>query len=263
MTAEWLRHGKMEKDKDCIEMECAEFVMQGLNLLAFIREYKTAKKYYSEHNAAHLHTEINTLKEHLTVSETEARQTKAALAAKTVLLSEKEKENDRLVRQQQVALEALTKENEQLKLQLAQYQVSVPQPAMLSLSPNPATVTAISLHQRTLNVSCDAKKLTAIKAVVIGGADSWQNKLKNHLPHFTFLPGDASNFDEALILNADTIFANIRCKFNHDCYYRLMRIVRMYQKPITFLSKTNIALTIHQMAQTVDSPPVFETNAVL
>ncbi|HWR39355.1 MAG TPA: hypothetical protein VN611_07625 [Patescibacteria group bacterium] len=245
-TAEWLQHGKWEKNREDIELECTEFVMLGLNLLALVREYKTARRYYFAHNAIHLQAEISTIKERLAASEEELRITKAELKNKSALLATKEKDLHKLALAQQLQIEALEKENRRLSHGVAQKTAAADSPNVVPLH-RPA---AKYLTSHTLDISADLQKLHTLNAVIIGGAESWQHKLRDHLPHFTYLPGDSSSFDEALIINADIVFANTRCKFNHDAYYKLMRIVRLYQKPITFLSKTNTSLTIHQIAAT-------------
>ena len=98
----------------------------------------------------------------------------------------------------------------------------------------------------------DLRKLRSVQAVVIGGMESWQTKMRHRIPHFIYLHGDAEGFDEALIVNSDIIFADVRFKFNHSCYYKLAGIVRRHKKKLVFLSRTNTSLVIRQMAGALD-----------
>lgn len=101
MVAETFRFGQLQKNKDELEMDCAEFVMLGLNFLRFVREYKKAKKYYAEQSVTHLHSELDNLKKQLNEREAEIRKITADLAVKNNLLAMKEAELNSLARWQQ------------------------------------------------------------------------------------------------------------------------------------------------------------------
>lgn len=251
MAAETFRAGQVKKSKEEMELDCAEFVMFGLNLLDFVREYKKAKKYYFEHNAAYLHAEVANLKNQLSDNELEIRRLKAALAAKNKLLAAKEEEINNLAVKQEFVLNSMAKEQKLVKPS------TQPQNGrsgkVSSIRSLPAgNLTAIS--DQLPDSEAAVKLLAPVQALVIGGTDSWQTKLKAKLPHFTYLAGDDAGFDDALILHADIVFANVRCKFSHGCFYKLIKLVRQQGKQLVFLSKTNIPLTIRQMANAAVKP---------
>lgn len=258
MAAETFRDGQIKKSKEEMELDCAEFVMFGLNLLDFVREYKKAKKYYFEHNAAYLHTEVDNLKKQLGDNELELRRLKAELTAKNQLLAAKEEEINNLAIKQKSVLNSMVKE---MKLPKTKDHHQ-PQELHSNLSKfraiPAANLTAIS--SQLPDSEAAVALLAPVQALVIGGADSWQTKLKSKLPHFTYLAGDAAGFDEALILHADIVFANVRCKFSHGCFYKLIKLVRQHGKQLVFLSKTNIALTIRQMANAAAAPAPGSNN---
>ena len=252
MAAETFRDGQVKKSKEEMELDCAEFVMFGLNLLDFVREYKKAKKYYFEHNAAYLHTEVNKLKKQLGDNELELRRLKAELTAKNQLLAAKEEEINNLTIKQKSVLNSMVKEMKPPKIN-DHHQPQRLRSNLSNVRAIPAAnLTAISAQLPDSETA--VALLAPVQALVIGGADSWQTKLKSKLPHFTYLAGDAAGFDEALILNADIVFANVRCKFSHGCFYKLIKLVRQHGKQLVFLSKTNIALTIRQMANAAANP---------
>ncbi len=257
MAAEAFRSGYQEKSKEEMELDCAEFVMLGLNLLDFIREYKKAKKYYFEQNAAHLSTEVDNLKNQLENHKLALNRISLELKAKTTLLAVKEEETNRLFLQQMFIINSLTKENEQLKANLAQLNAGhdkVDNIKALSIN------TITPAFHRSYTIESALQSLKNVDALVIGGTENWQAKLKSRLPHFTYLNGDATNFDEALIIHADIVLANVRCKFSHDCFYKMIKIVRQYGKRIVFLSKTNIPLTIRQIANAINEPSATGCN---
>lgn len=62
--------------------------------------------------------------------------------------------------------------------------------------------------------------LDGAKVVVIGGHDSWQQKVKEQFPSFTYISADSLNFDTTLTRTADVIVFNVlHC--THGLFYRL------------------------------------------
>lgn len=260
MTAESFRSDELKKSRDAMELDCVEFVMFGLNLLDLIREYKKVKQLYFKHNAAHLYAEIESLKKQLLACEAELRKTSTDLTAKSILLASKEEEMNSLALKQKFMLNALVKENKQLKAKLAQ-NISTDIPKTPTIAIAPTQCDSISpLPEKALDTEASLKILGNIQGVVIGGAESWQTKLKSKLPHFDYLDGNAVCFDQALLLHADIIFANVRCKFSHDCFHKVIKLVRQHEKRLVYLPRTNISLTIRMMASAAASNAIPEES---
>lgn len=259
MTAESFRAGELKKDKEAMELDCVEFVMFGLNLLDLIREYKKLKKLYFEHNATHLHSEISNLTRQLRVCETELRKTSTDLAAKSNLLAAKEDEINSLVLKQKFVLNALIKENEQLKAIIAETDKN--KDTTIDNQKIQRNYSA-PIPNKPLDPETSMEILSKVHAVIIGGAESWQTRLKSKLPHFEYLNGDAGSFDQALIIHADIVFANVRCRFSHDCFHKVIKLVRQHEKRLVYLPKTNIALTIRMMASAVNSACIPAENSM-
>lgn len=245
LTAE-LHRARQEKSQERLEADCAEFVTLGLTLLAFIREYKKARKSFLEQHSPYLYAELNNLKQQLTAYEAELRTLRTNLAAKTDLLSKKEAELNTLAVQHKFVIHSLSKETELLYTRLKHHDNQQEQT-------NPTTDNLIELT--TANEADDLgsalNTLGSVQALVIGGTENWQTKLKSHFPKFVYLAGDMSSFDETLIIHADIIFANVRYKFSHDCFYKMIKLIRQHDKRLVFLSKMNISLTIRQMADSL------------
>ena len=251
ITAEMFRYGPVDQTKDEVERECAEFVMFGLVWLGLVREYKKTRKYYAAHGADHLRGEMKVLEEKLADSEEKLRKANDSAAAKDRMLALKDRQASEQARRHKLELDALNKEIARLKSEAAR---SAP-PAGEEISGEMAA-TAGNMPKRPpvtgSDVASDLMKLRGIRAVVIGGTEKWQAKLSSRLPHFVYLYGDATGFDESLVINADIVFADTRYKFNHGCFYRLADIVRRHNKRLVYLSKTNTALAVRQMASAVE-----------
>lgn len=262
IAAEWFRYEHVSRTIEEVEMECAEFVMFGLVCLRFLREYKKARRYYLTNNADHLLGEMNALQEKSFAFEEKLRKANDDIAAKSYLLSLKEKEILEQARQHKREVDSLTKEIERLKANAARDAKFEAEEAALARAAQSGQI-ASPLALVAPDTQSDLAKLKNVRAVVIGGTERWQARLSCCLPHFVYLYGD-TGFDEALIINTDIVFADIRFKFDHSYYYRLADIVRRYKKRLVFLSKTNTALTLHQMAAALDeqAPALSQTSIV-
>ena len=250
ITADWLRHDQVSETFEDLVMECTEFVMRGWICFQVLREYKKVRRYYSDHNADRIENEIKIQQEKNLTLEEQLRRTKDELAAQTYFADLKKREISEINRRYKRELESLQIEIERLN-------------GIVRSSAQAAAETKIfdeteeenmELFPKDFNMSDtsnDLKKLQEVQAIVIGGTEKWQTKLCSHLPHFVYLYGDAEGFDETLVINSDIVFADVRFKFSHNCYYRLTDILRRHNKKLVFLSKTNIPLTVHQMANAI------------
>ena len=104
----------------------------------------------------------------------------------------------------------------------------------------------------------DAGIFRNIRGLVIGGAEFWQSRLKEELPHFSFLYGD-ENFDEAVIINSDIIFLNVACKFRHNFFNKAMNAIKRYDKSFWYVSKTNTTLCLEEMIEGLRANKLIES----
>lgn len=224
--------------------------MRGWICLQVLREYKKVRRYYSDHNADRIENEIKIQHEKNLHLEEELRRMKDELSAKTYFADLKKREVIEINRRYKQETEALRTEVERLKAIIDLNEPADAETNIFDASENDN----MELFQQAFNLPdtlSDLKKLQEVQAVVIGGTEKWQTKLSSHLPHFVYLYGDAEGFDETLVINTDIVFADVRFKFSHGCYYRLTDIIRRHNKKLVFLSKTNIPLAVHQMATAV------------
>lgn len=92
--------------------------------------------------------------------------------------------------------------------------------------------TPVPVQEDTQPISLDGKNV-----VVIGGHDSWQQKLKEVYTDFTYIPADDLGFDVNIVRNADIIVFNfIHC--SHGLFYRLRE--NCDRKKIVYLASNNL-----------------------
>lgn len=92
--------------------------------------------------------------------------------------------------------------------------------------------TPVTAQEDTQPISLDGKNV-----VVIGGHDSWQQKLKEVYPDFTYIQADNLGFDVNIVRNADIIVFNfIHC--SHGLFYRLRE--NCDRKKIIYLASNNL-----------------------
>jgi len=81
------------------------------------------------------------------------------------------------------------------------------------------------------------------KAVVIGGHEKWQQRMKEHLPNFIFIHTDQLNFDFKLLDGVDTVFIYPNY-LNHAMYYRIMSAIEGKRVKIVYLNQQNDEITL-------------------
>ena len=88
------------------------------------------------------------------------------------------------------------------------------------------------------------KDLSKIKAVILGGHEKWQTKMKELLPNFVFIHPDNVNFSKEIIENTDYLFVYANY-LNHAIYYRAMGLVK--DAKICFLQQINEELVLDEI----------------
>jgi len=85
--------------------------------------------------------------------------------------------------------------------------------------------------------------------VVVGGHTNWVNKLKELLPHFSYIDLDRINIDYSFIDNTDGIFYHAYYN-NHGLYRKLLKEID--DTPLHYLDEnTNMTLTLKNMYELV------------
>ncbi len=107
-------------------------------------------------------------------------------------------------------------------------------------------------YYQTESISIDEMiaELNDVKGVVIGGHESWANKLKRKLTKWTFIPaGESLNLDRALGKSEVAfIYTDVMA---HKMYYRMMGTIRSLEIPFHFIHGVNIDKVIMTMYEQI------------
>lgn len=86
----------------------------------------------------------------------------------------------------------------------------------------------------------DDIEIPPVKAIIFGGTDKWQRKLKNILPNsFIFQSGTKVGFDETILMNAQIIFLKSDKKMSHSVYHKISNYIKKKDIKIEYIKATN------------------------
>lgn len=195
-----------------------------------IKSYKNFKEYYLLHNRESVFEELEQLYNSYEKQKIRALQ----------LVNENEK-----LKQQ---IEQLERENKRLSMALEES--SKNRQELISLRNFIFNLDKKEDVEKEEN-NIDISKLNSVKGLIIGGSDRWQQKMKEFLPNFKFIPVSAANFDISILNNIDIVFIYTNY-LSHSIYYRLMSSIQDDTK-IEYLSyNTNEKLVLQQIIKAVE-----------
>ena len=92
-------------------------------------------------------------------------------------------------------------------------------------------------------------EIPCIRAIIFGGYENWQNRLKGELPEtFRFESGLNERFDERILDNAEIVFLNVESCMNHGVYYKIMNYVRKRNITVAYIKSTNVEIVRKEIA---------------
>lgn len=94
-----------------------------------------------------------------------------------------------------------------------------------------------------IKIDIDYSTLKNVKAVIIGGHERWQAKMKDLLPNFIFIHIDMVNFDVSMFDSVEFIFIYTNY-LTHSIYYKAMDYVRGSDIKVHYLKQQNIDLVL-------------------
>lgn len=207
-----------------------KFYCAGMYIKYLIKSYKNFKEYYLLHNRESVFEELEQLYNSYEKQKIRALQ----------LVNENEK-----LKQQ---IEQLERENKRLSMALEES--SKNRQELISLRNFIFNLDKKEDVEKEEN-NIDISKLNSVKGLIIGGSDRWQQKMKEFLPNFKFIPVSAANFDISILNNIDIVFIYTNY-LSHSIYYRLMSSIQDDTK-IEYLSyNTNEKLVLQQIIKAVE-----------
>lgn len=203
------------------EDSAADFLCAAVYIRYLAKAYKQVKEQYFKNNKETMYIELSSLKRDLTASQQEA-------ARLTRMLSEAGQ-----------IQQGLIKEIERLQGQLQEKQHS-----QAELHGLRELMFSLDKKEQPAGSRVDTEKIKSSSAVVIGGHERWQSKMRELLPNFTFITAEQKNFDPRL-LQVPLIFV---CPnyLSHAVYYKAMDIIKGTDTKVVYITQQNEELTLRE-----------------
>lgn len=200
--------------------EALQFLIPGLYIKYLLKAYKQVKEMYFRNNKETMFIELEG-------TEKELQRTKEKLESTQRGLLEAEKIHG-----------LLEKENLRLKAELAEAQRN-----KAELNSLREFLFSLDQKEEYQAEEIDFDELKKYKAIVIGGHERWQQRMKEYLPNFIFIHPDQLNFDIRLLDGIDTVFVYPNY-LNHAMYYKLMGAIEGKNIKIIYINQQNEELVL-------------------
>lgn len=110
-----------------------------------------------------------------------------------------------------------------------------------------------SREEEVLEIEDIHIKIPSVNALVVGGHENWQLKLKDALPDtFSFLNGKKENFDIKILDNVEYVFMNVNCTMNHATYYKIINYIKSNDVKLVYINSTNINYVMKEITSSID-----------
>lgn len=138
----------------------------------------------------------------------------------------------RLKEQKQEQLNDLQLEYDRLKINMVEMQSK-----LADAEQEIGLLTDIAQQNSELPSTLPDKDISHLKILVAGGHPTWQQRIAEAFPNVTIVEGE--NFDPALVDSCDVVAFNWLYA-GHKMYYKLINRARTRNKPIVYISNTNL-----------------------
>lgn len=204
------------------------FLVDAMYVRYMIKAYKEVKRRYFANNKETAYIELEGLEKDLSAA-------KGEVARLSALLSGAQEENRRLERE-------LTRLNAELAEETKNRQEL-----------NALREFLFSLDRREEyeeSAIYDLAKLQNYKAVLVGGHEKWQSRMKELLPRFVFIHPDNAAFDLRLLDGIDTVFIYTQY-ISHSIYERVMSAIAGRDIAIGYINQPNEARVLSDIARII------------
>lgn len=105
----------------------------------------------------------------------------------------------------------------------------------------------VEYNETDIDFSC----LKNLNAVIVGGHERWQAKMKEVLPKCSFIHTDMTNFDLSILESTNDIFFYVNY-LNHPIYNKVTDYARGKSKKIHYLNQQNKKLVLMEIQKAID-----------
>lgn len=201
-----------------------DYYVSSIYTRGLIKAYKAVKQHYFKNNKETMYLEMECLERRIQDLSNENRFYQARLKTVEEKLAEAEKKIAKL----EAELEKERQKDEELN-SLREF--------MFSLD---------SEVEYKESSAIDMDKLKQVKAVIIGGHNKWQQRMKELLPNFIFIHTDMLNFDLSVLDDIEYVFFYINY-LNHAMYYRVIDYVKGTDIKIRYINRQNEEMVIREI----------------
>lgn len=206
-----------------------KFFVTYLNLLYLIKAYKLLKKHYFENNKETMYVELDGVEKVLNKTNEQLNIAK----------------ND--IEKIQRSYELLEKENSRLKTELENEKRNKEE--LIGLR---NFIFTLDKQEQYISKEIDLNRIKKYNAIVIGGHEKWQQRMKELLPNFRFIRHDNLNFDTKIFDNINTVFIYVNF-LNHTMYYKVMGAIKGKDIKVVYLNQQNEERTLNLMYEALFS----------
>ncbi|WP_180953885.1 hypothetical protein [Bacillus sp. M6-12] len=228
------QHGNNIEEQDKLPFIVGLFFIQAL-----VTEYKKSKDVYFNQLQDDFYFELGEYEKELAEKEKDLKEAKESFEAEKKKVQE---ENDKLWEE----LKRLQKENASLKgevdtLHDHSKEVFALREFIYSLKNEEEE--EVEGNQMEMMI----EELQTIKMAVIGGSQSWVNKVKEVFPNFIMVNQDNKGIDLRFLDNVDVVCINTKT-FNHSFYEKAMKQMSKNDVPFFYLNGNyNIDITVSKI----------------
>lgn len=191
------------------------FLISHIYTKYLIKAYKQVKKMYFENNKETMFVELEGLEKSL-----------ISTSEKLLLI----KQN---ISELQEANSLLEKENARLKAELEHEKRNREE-----LNSLREFLFSLDKQEDFISENFNPDVLKDYRAMVIGGHEKWQQRMKELLPNFIFIHPDNMNFDARLLDGINYVFVYVNY-LNHGLYYKVMNSIEGKNVKVAYINQQN------------------------
>lgn len=223
----------LEKDRDLYIVSC-------LIIYALAHSYKEAKQLYLNDSKEERYMDLKHFEE-------EIKNKEQQIIEKEELLNQELKESKNRIlslEDEVVKLRRLLQQSEEKNQKHDDYTKEI-----ISLRNFVYSLEKEELPEKDIKIQDVTDYLRSKKIAIVGGHPNWQNKLKEYIPHATFMSVEQINRDFSFLDNVDAVFINTSY-FNHKFYMKLMSRMSRNNTSLYYLKgSANAQLSLMEIYQ--------------
>jgi hypothetical protein len=226
-----------------------------------LKAYKECKKHYFDNNKETLFLELDSIKKDLDKYSIENEVQKQRIEELLVEKTEGSKKvEERFIKEfegSRTRISELDSENKALNNKISKLEQEL-QKEVREREKDKEELQALRELMFSLDTQEDSREesseidvntLKDKRAILIGGRDRWQSRMKERLPNFIFVHPD-SVFDTSFLDGVDHMFIFINY-INHPMYYKAVAYARTHKIKLTYIKNSNEGMVLRDIYKAI------------